>query len=87
MDIENFSFSEQPKNELTFFELLNNSKNLAIFIAGIIIIFSTIALNMFIIIVVIVDKSMRNYTNIQFAFMSCSDLLVGMIGSLYFNLM
>jgi hypothetical protein len=85
MEIENFySNYEKPKNELTFFELLNNSKNVVIFITGVIIIFSTIALNLFIIIAVIFDKSMRNYTNIQFAFMSFADLLVGAIGSLYF---
>jgi hypothetical protein len=39
----------------------------------------TIALNLFIIIAVITDKTLRNFTNIQFASMSCADLLVGSI--------
>lgn len=60
-------------------EKLSDPVNLIIFLMGLIGIVLTIALNLFIIIAVIVDKSLRNFTNIQFASMSCADLLVGSI--------
>lgn len=57
----------------------NNGSNLLIFIIGSLVIFVTVCLNLFIVFTVITDKSMRNYTNIQYASMSCGDILVGSI--------
>jgi hypothetical protein len=75
--------NEEISNDFSiksFTEILNsNWYNIAIFIFSILIITATIVLNLFIIIIVIIDKSMRNYTNIQFASVSLADLLVGII--------
>ncbi|RNA31023.1 muscarinic acetylcholine receptor M4-like [Brachionus plicatilis] len=53
--------------------------NLIILIIGSVVIFFTVSLNIFIVLTVITDKSMRNYTNIQYASMSCADILVGSV--------
>ena len=64
----------------TFLEIIKNDyKNVFIFITFLCLMFMTISLNLFIIIVVIQDKSLRNFTNIQFASMSCADLIVGLV--------
>ena len=57
---------QKPK---PFNEILKDDINIIIFIVAVFLIFSTIILNLFIILTVLVDKSMRNYTNIQFASM------------------
>lgn len=60
----------------TFIEILNgNWYNLLMLIVSIFVIITTILLNVFILFVVIFYKSMRNYTNIQFASISLADLL------------
>jgi hypothetical protein len=72
-------------------ELLWNSHgfswiNVVIFLFISTIIILTIALNLFIIIAVISDKTLRNFTNIQFASMSCADLLVIILfRNIYYN--
>ena len=48
-------------------------------ICGVLVIIITVSLNMFIIFSVVFDKSMRNYTNVQFASMSIADTLVACI--------
>ena len=48
-------------------------------ISGVLVIIITISLNMFIIFSVVLDKNMRNYTNVQFASMSIADTLVACI--------
>lgn len=48
-------------------------------ILGCIVILFTISLNLFIIFTVVLDKSMRNYTNVQFASLSFADALVGSV--------
>lgn len=63
-----------------FYSIISTSgSNLLIFIIGSLVIFFTVTLNLFIVFTVITDKSMRNYTNIQYASMSCADTLVGSI--------
>lgn len=57
-------------------QIIFNIGNLIAFIVGVLVIIITLALNIFIILSVILDKSMRNYTNVQFASMSIADLLV-----------
>ena len=67
------NFTNKP-----FLEVLQaNWYNITIFVAALLVITATILLNLFILIIVIIDKSMRNYTNIQFASVSLADLLVG----------
>ncbi len=59
--------------------IFNNVGNIVTLLVGLTIILLTITFNLFIIIAVITNKTMQNYTNIQFAFMSAADLLVGCI--------
>ncbi|CAF0932383.1 unnamed protein product [Brachionus calyciflorus] len=63
----------------SFFYVLIDGSNLIVFIIGCFVILVTICLNLFVVFTVVSDKSMRNYTNIQFASMSCADTLVGSI--------
>ena len=58
---------------------LVSTKNVFILIFGVFVIILTIGFNLFIILTVLFNKTMQNYTNIQFAFMSSADLLVGCI--------
>ena len=59
--------------------VLKSAKNICILILGSCIIILTIFFNIFIVLAVLFNKTMQNYTNIQFAFMSCADLLVGLL--------
>ena len=72
-----------PSNESSFaedaLEVVEDMASVFVLILGLLIIFLTIAFNLFIIITVVVNKQMQNFTNIQFAFMSCADMLVGTI--------
>jgi hypothetical protein len=76
MNITNSSFNY---NNNTKQLNLNNFKNIITLLLGSCIILLTIFFNLFIILVVCINKQMQNYTNIQFAFMSLADLLVGTI--------
>ena len=60
-------------------ELFVDVTDIFLLIIGILIIFLTLAFNLFIIFTVLLNKQMQNFTNIQFAFMSCADMLVGAI--------
>lgn len=60
-------------------ELIIDVGNMVGIIGGILVIVITISLNIFIILTVVLDKSMRNYTNVQFASMSIADTLVACV--------
>ncbi len=62
---------------LNLYDLTADYTLLAILILAVIFIVLTISFNIFIILTVLFDKSMRNYTNIQFASMSFADILIG----------
>lgn len=61
---------------VTFNTIMKDPTNVSIFSIASLTILISFLLNLFIIVQVIIDKSMRNYTNIQFASMSCADSLV-----------
>ncbi len=62
---------------LNLYDIVSDFTLLVVLILAVIFIILTISFNIFIILTVLFDKSMRNYTNIQFASMSFADILIG----------
>jgi len=73
-----FDYTHWVEPNKTLSQLLGgDARSLCIFALASVLIVATVLLNCFIALAVVIDKSMKNYTNIQFAAMSCADLLVG----------